>query len=54
MYETGKIDGIGYRCPYQNNKLVYQDVDFLSSHYADIPECNIGKFENDIDNTKLI
>lgn len=45
IYETGSIDGIGYRCPFQNNKLIYDDSNVYSTHYADIPECNIGRFE---------
>lgn len=45
IYETGSIDGIGYRCPFQTNKEIYHDVCWMSCHYADIPECNIGRFE---------
>lgn len=44
-YETGTIDDIQYRCPFQNNKLIYDDSNVYSTHYADIPECNIGRFE---------
>ena len=25
VYETGTIDDIEYRCPFQNNKLIYDD-----------------------------
>lgn len=45
VYETGIIDDIEYRCPFQNNKLIYDDSDVYNSHYADVPECNVGKFE---------
>ena len=45
VYETGTIDDIEYRCPFQNNKLIYDDMDVCNSHYADVPECNIDKFE---------
>lgn len=45
IYETGTIDDIEYRCPFQGNKLIYDDLDPYTSHYADVPECNIDKFE---------
>ena len=45
VYETGTIDDIEYRCPFQNNKLIYDDLNVGVTHYDDIPECNIGKFE---------
>ena len=45
VYETGTIDDIEYRCPFQNNKLMYDDLDWNVSHYADVSECNINKFE---------
>lgn len=44
-YETGTIDDIEYRCPFQNNKLIYDDLNPVISHYNDIPQCNINKFE---------
>ena len=44
-YETGTIDDIEYRCPFQDNKLIYDDSNCNVDHYNDIPECNIGKFE---------
>lgn len=47
VYETGTIDDIEYRCPFQNNKLIYDDSNIYNTHYADIPECNIGRFELD-------
>ena len=47
IYETDGIDDIGYSCPFQNNKEIYRDSNFLSCHYTDIPECNIGRFELD-------
>lgn len=46
VYETGTIDDIEYRCPFQNNKLIYDDSNPMNSHYLDVPECNIDKFEN--------
>lgn len=45
VYETGTIDDIEYRCSFQGNKLIYDDLDVYVSHYADVPECNIDKFE---------
>lgn len=47
VYETGAIDDIEYRCPFQENKLIYDDLDVYNAHYADVPECNIEKFENE-------
>lgn len=47
VYETGTIDDIEYRCPFQNNKLIYDDSNPCCIHYFDIPECNIGKFEEE-------
>ena len=44
-YETGTIDDIEYRCPYQNNEMIYDDLNPNVDHYSDIPECNVGKFE---------
>ena len=44
-YETGTIDDIEYRCPFQNRKLIYDDLNPFFNHYADIPECNCGEFE---------
>lgn len=41
MYETGTIDDIEYRCPFQNNKLIYDDLNPYCTHYADVPECNV-------------
>lgn len=45
VYETGTIDDIEYRCPFQNNKLIYDDSSPYHEHYNDIPKCNVGKFE---------
>ena len=45
IYETGTIDDIEYRCPFQNNKLIYDDLDAYNTHFADVPECNINKWE---------
>ena len=45
VYETGTIDDIEYRCPFQNRKLIYDDLDVYNAHFADVHECNIGKFE---------
>lgn len=45
VYETGTIDDIEYRCPFQNKKLMYDDSDAYNSHFADVPECNINKWE---------
>ena len=44
-YETGTIDDIEYKCPFQDNKLIYDDLNPYLSHYSDIPECNCNKFE---------
>ena len=44
-YETGTIDDIEYRCPFQDNKMIYDDSNPMVSHYGDIPECDIGMFE---------
>lgn len=46
IYETGTIDDIEYRCPFQDNRLIYDDLNPMNSHYADVPECNVGKFES--------
>ena len=48
VYETGTIDDIEYRCPFQNNKLIYDDLNPCCRHYFDVPECGIGKFEEDV------
>lgn len=48
IYETGTIDNIEYRCPFQDKKLIYDDLEPYMSHFADVPECNIGKFEGDL------
>lgn len=45
IYETGTIDDIEYRCPLQDNKLIYDDLEPYLEHHADIPECNIGKWK---------
>lgn len=45
VHETGTIDDIEYRCPFQNDKMIYDDLNPYYAHYADVPECNIGKFE---------
>lgn len=45
IYETGTIDDVEYRCPFQGNKLMYDDINPLVSHYSDVPECNVEKFE---------
>lgn len=52
VYETGTIDDIEYRCPFQGNKMMYDDSDVYNSHFADVPECNIGKFEDGINGHK--
>lgn len=44
VYETGTIDDIEYRCKFQNDKVIYDDSNPYCKHYADVPECNIGKF----------
>ena len=46
IYETGTIDDIEYRCPFQNRKLIYDDVNAYYKHFTDVPECNIDKFES--------
>lgn len=45
VYETGTIDDIEYRCPFQDKKLIYADSNPYNCHFANVPECNIGKFE---------
>lgn len=47
VYETGTIDDIEYRCPFQENKLIYDDSTApYYKHYYDVPECNVtNKFE---------
>lgn len=45
IYETGAIDDIEYRCPFQNNKMIYDDSNPMNRHHINIPECPIGKWE---------
>lgn len=45
VYETGTIDDIEYRCPFQNNKVIYDDSNPMNCHHPDIPECPINKWE---------
>ena len=45
IYETGTIDDIEYRCPFQDNKMIYDDTKPSVDHHNDIPECTCGKFE---------
>lgn len=46
VYETGTIDDIEYRCPFQDNKVIYDDsIAPCYDHFYDVPECNIDKFE---------
>ena len=45
VYETGTIDDIEYRCRFQGEKVVYDDINPYYQHFADVPECNIGKFK---------
>ena len=45
IYETGTIDSIEYRCPFQGRKIIYDDLEPMNNHYNDIPECNIDKWE---------
>lgn len=45
IYETGTIDDIEYRCPFQNNKVIYDDSDPMNRHHPNIPECPIEKWE---------
>ena len=47
IYETGTIDDIEYRCPFQNNKLIYDDSNTYMRHYTDVPECPINKFQKE-------
>lgn len=47
IYETGTIDDIEYRCPFQNNKMIYDDSDPGIRHYENVPECNIEKFQKE-------
>ena len=46
VYETGTIDDIEYRCPFQNRKLIYDDINTYYQHFSDVPECKIDKFES--------
>ena len=48
VYETGTIDDIEYRCPFQDNKLIYDDINPMVCHYDDVPPCNIDKFVLDM------
>lgn len=45
IYETETIDDIEYRCEFQGKKLIYDDTNCGMNHYANIPKCNIDKFE---------
>ena len=46
VYETGTIDEVDYKCPFQNNEIIYQDLNPCSFHFSDVPECPIiDKFE---------
>ena len=45
VYETGTIDDIEYRCPFQNNALVYDDIRPGVEHFFDVDKCMCGKFE---------
>ena len=45
VYETGTIDDIEYRCPFQNKKMIYDDSNPYNYHFFDVPECNINRFE---------
>lgn len=45
VYETGEVDSIEYRCSLQEGAFIYEDTNPYCSHYSDVPECNIGKFE---------
>lgn len=47
IYETGTIDDIEYRCPFQNKKMIYDDLEPGIRHYADVPECPINKFQKE-------
>ena len=46
VYETGIIDCIDYHCLLQNGDLIYSDSNPYLVHYADFPQCNIGKFKS--------
>ena len=52
IYEMGTIDDIQYRCPFQNNELIYDDLNPCYFHYADVPECNINKFSKEINSNE--
>lgn len=45
VYETGTIDDIEYRCPFQDKKLIYDDINVYNQHFSNVPECNIDKFK---------
>ena len=47
VYETGTIDCVDYHCKLQNDKMIYSDIDWAISHYADFPDCNICKWESE-------
>ena len=44
VYETGNLDGVGYRCSLQDGKEVYQDVNPLDCNYSDVPKCPIERY----------
>ena len=46
VYETGSIDCIDYHCKLQDKKMIYSDLNFSNSNYADFPDCNINKWES--------
>ncbi len=54
VYETGEVDSIEYRCSLQGNAYIYDDINPHCSHYSDVPECNIGKFEYGRINYKFV
>lgn len=41
----GSLDSIIYRCELQDYKITYQDTKPFNCDYADIPKCEIDKFE---------
>ena len=45
VFESGQIDCVDYRCPFQDNKFIYSDNNVFAEHFCDVPECKIGKFE---------
>lgn len=46
VYETGTIDCIDYHCELQDDKMIYSDLNFSNSNYAEFPDCNIDRWKS--------